>query len=206
MNFLPEASGHALHGNGTTLATHSARRALFERAGSLIVEIAKRYYESDDSSVLPRAIASRDAFENAVALDVAMGGSTNTVLHLLAAAREAELDFTVSDIDGISRRVPCLAKVAPNSPQYHMEDVHRAGGIPAILGELHRAGLLNTGVHSVHSPSLSGWLSDWDVRSGAATPQAVELFHAAPGGVRTVEPFSTDNRWSALDTHAPRGC
>jgi dihydroxy-acid dehydratase len=206
MNCLTEAIGLALPGNGSTLATHSARRALFERAGSLVVEIAKRYYEGDDSSVLPRAIASRDAFENAVALDVAMGGSTNTVLHLLAAAREAELDFTVSDIDGISRRVPCLAKVAPNSPQYHMEDVHRAGGIPAILGELHRAGLLNKDVHSVHSPSLSEWLSAWDVRSGAATPEAIELFHAAPGGVRTVEPFSTDNRWSTLDTDAAGGC
>jgi dihydroxy-acid dehydratase len=206
MNCLTEAIGLALPGNGSTLATHAARRSLFERAGRLIVELANRWYGSDDASVLPRAIASRAAFENAVALDVAMGGSTNTVLHLLAAAREAELDFGVADIDAISRRVPCLAKVAPNTPQYHMEDVHRAGGIPAILGELFRAGLLDTEVRAVHSPSLRQWLSDWDVRSGAATAEAVDLFHAAPGGVRTTEPFSTANRWSTLDTDAAGGC
>jgi dihydroxy-acid dehydratase len=206
MNCLTEAIGLALPGNGTTLATHAARRALFERAGRLVVDLAKRWYDGGDASVLPRSIAGRPAFENAIALDVAMGGSTNTVLHLLAAAREAELDFGVADIDAISRRVPCLAKVAPNTPQYHMEDVHRAGGIPAILGELDRAGLLNTGVHAVHSPSLRRWLSDWDVRGGAATTEAVELFHAAPGGVRTTEPFSTANRWSTLDTDATGGC
>ncbi|MFC4996832.1 dihydroxy-acid dehydratase [Dactylosporangium cerinum] len=206
MNCLTEAIGLALPGNGSTLATHSARKALFERAGSLIVELCKQYYEGDDASVLPRAIATREAFENAVALDVAMGGSTNTVLHLLAAAREAEVEFSVSDIDGISRKVPCLSKVAPNSPKYHMEDVHRAGGIPAILGELNRAGLLNTGVRSVHSPDLSSWLASWDIRSGAASETALELFHAAPGGVRTVEPFSTSNRWATLDTDAAEGC
>ncbi|MFR9778623.1 dihydroxy-acid dehydratase [Micromonospora sp. MS34] len=206
MNCLTEAIGLALPGNGSTLATHAARRSLFVEAGRTAVEIAKRWYDSDDASVLPRAIASRAAFENAVALDVAMGGSTNTVLHLLAAAREAELDFGVADIDAISRRVPCLAKVAPNSPQYHMEDVHRAGGIPAILGELDRAGLLNRDVHAVHSPDLTRWLADWDVRGGAAEPAAVELFHAAPGGVRTTEPFSTTNRWSSLDTDAAGGC
>ncbi len=206
MNCLTEAIGLALPGNGSTLATHSARKALFERAGSLVVELCKQYYEGDDASVLPRAIATREAFENAVALDVAMGGSTNTVLHLLAAAREAEVDFSVADIDGISRRVPCLSKVAPNSPKYHMEDVHRAGGIPAILGELNRAGLLNTGVRSVHSPDLTGWLAEWDIRSGSASEAAVELFHAAPGGVRTVEPFSTSNRWATLDTDAAEGC
>jgi dihydroxy-acid dehydratase len=206
MNCLTEAIGLALPGNGSTLATHGARRALFERAGRLVVDLAKRWYDGDDASVLPRSIAGRPAFENAIALDVAMGGSTNTVLHLLAAAREAELDFGVADIDAISRRVPCLAKVAPNTPQYHMEDVHRAGGIPAILGELDRAGLLNTEVQAVHSPSLRQWLSDWDVRGGAATAEAVELFHAAPGGVRTTEPFSTSNRWSSLDTDAAGGC
>lgn len=206
MNCLTEAIGLALPGNGSTLATHSARKALFERAGTLIVDLCKQYYEGDDTSVLPRAIATREAFENAVALDVAMGGSTNTILHLLAAAREAEVEFSVADIDGISRRVPCLSKVAPNSPKYHMEDVHRAGGIPAILGELNRAGLLNTGVRSVHSPDLSSWLESWDIRSGAASETALELFHAAPGGVRTVEPFSTSNRWATLDTDAAEGC
>jgi dihydroxy-acid dehydratase len=135
-----------------------------------------------------------------------MGGSTNTVLHLLAAAREAGLDFSVADVDAVSRRVPCLCKVAPNTPQYHMEDVHRAGGIPAILGELNRAGLLHKDVYSVHASSLDSWLSDWDIRGGAATPEAIELFHAAPGGVRTTEPFSTENRWSSLDTDAAEGC
>ncbi|TDC66702.1 dihydroxy-acid dehydratase [Micromonospora sp. KC207] len=206
MNCLTEAIGLALPGNGSTLATHAARRSLFVEAGRTIVEIAKRWYDGDDASVLPRQIANRAAFENAVALDVAMGGSTNTILHLLAAAREAELDFSVADIDAVSRRVPCLAKVAPNSPQYHMEDVHRAGGIPAILGELDRAGLLHRDVRSVHSPSLAQWLADWDVRGGSATREAIELFHAAPGGVRTTEPFSTTNRWSSLDTDAAGGC
>jgi dihydroxy-acid dehydratase len=206
MNCLTEAIGLALPGNGSTLATHAARKALFERAGSLIVEIAKAWYDGDDASVLPRAIASRAAFENAVALDVAMGGSTNTVLHLLAAAREAELDFTVADIDTISRRVPCLSKVAPNSPKYHMEDVHRAGGIPALLGELDRGGVLRRDVRSVHSPDLSSWLSTWDVRGGSPSEQALELFHAAPGGVRTTEPFSTSNRWATLDTDPAEGC
>jgi len=141
-----------------------------------------------------------------MALDVAMGGSTNTVLHLLAAAREAGLDFGVSDIDAVSRRVPCLSKVAPNTPKYHMEDVHRAGGIPAILGELHRGGLLHRDVTTVHSSTVDEWLSTWDVRSGQASPEAVELFHAAPGGVRTTEPFSTTNRWDRLDTDAAEGC
>jgi dihydroxy-acid dehydratase len=206
MNCLTEAIGLALPGNGSTLATHAARRQLFETAGRLVVDLARRYYAGDDSTVLPRSIASRAAFENAVALDVAMGGSTNTVLHLLAAAREAGLAFSVGDIDAVSRRVPCLCKVAPNTPEYHMEDVHRAGGIPAILGELHRAGLLHTDVHAVHAPSLSQWLADWDIRGGSATAEAVELFHAAPGGVRTTEPFSTGNQWSTLDTDAAGGC
>jgi dihydroxy-acid dehydratase len=206
MNCLTEAIGLALPGNGSTLATHASRKALFERAGALIVELAHQHYDNDDPSVLPRAIASRDAFENAVALDVAMGGSTNTVLHLLAAAREAELDFSVADIDAVSRRVPCLAKVAPNSQKYHMEDVHRAGGIPALLGELHRGGALRPGVRAVHSPDLDTWLNAWDVRGGHATDEAIELFHAAPGGVRTTQPFSTTNRWASLDTDAVEGC
>ncbi|HEV7710353.1 MAG TPA: dihydroxy-acid dehydratase, partial [Asanoa sp.] len=206
MNCLTEAIGLSLPGNGSTLATHAARRKLFTDAGRTVVDLARRYYDGDDTSVLPRNIAGRPAFENAVALDVAMGGSTNTVLHLLAAAREAELDFTVSDIDAISRRVPCLSKVAPNTPKYHMEDVHRAGGIPALLGELARGGALNTAVHSVHSPDLGTWLAEWDIRGGSPSEAALELFHAAPGGVRTTEPFSTENRWSTLDTDSADGC
>ncbi len=206
MNCLTEAIGLALPGNGSTLATHSARKALFETAGRLVVDLARRYYDHGDDEVLPRAIATRAAFENAVALDVAMGGSTNTVLHLLAAAREASVDFSVADIDAISRRVPCLSKVAPNTPKYHMEDVHRAGGIPALLGELDRGGLLDRSVHAVHAPSLSSWLTDWDIRGTNPIPAALELFHAAPGGVRTTEPFSTSNQWSTLDTDAADGC
>jgi dihydroxy-acid dehydratase len=205
MNCLTEAIGLALPGNGSTLATHAARRALFERAGQVVVDLARRYYDGEDASVLPRSIGSRHAFENAMALDVAMGGSTNTVLHLLAAAREAGLDFGVAEIDAISRRVPCLSKVAPSST-YHMEDVHRAGGIPAILGELNRAGLLHRDVVTVHSSTVDEWLSTWDIRSGSPEPDAVELFHAAPGGVRTTEPFSTENRWDRLDTDAAGGC
>lgn len=206
MNCLTEAIGLALPGNGSTLATHAYRKGLFEQAGRLIVELCNRYYEGEDDSVLPLAIASREAFENAVALDVAMGGSTNTVLHLLAAAREASLDFGVAGIDAISRRVPCLAKVAPNSQQFHMEDVHRAGGIPAILGELDRGGLLHRDVRSIHSPSLTQWLAEWDIRSGTASSAAMTLFRAAPGGVRTTQPFSTTNEWSTLDTDDSAGC
>jgi dihydroxy-acid dehydratase len=205
MNCLTEALGLALPGNGSTLATHTARRDLFTRAGTTVVELARRWYAEDDESALPRSIATRAAFENAMALDMAMGGSTNTVLHILAAAREGELDFTLADIDATSRRVPCLSKVAPNS-NYHMEDVHRAGGIPAILGELDRGGLLNRDVHTVHSPSLSTWLSTWDIRAESPSAEAVELFHAAPGGVRTTKAFSTSNRWSSVDTDAVSGC
>ena len=205
MNCLTEALGLALPGNGSTLATHSARRALFERAGTVIVDIAKRWYQDDDASVLPRNIANAKAFRNAMALDVAMGGSTNTVLHTLAAAQEGESDFDLSTIDEISRRVPCLSKVSPNS-DYHMEDVHRAGGIPAILGELRRGGLLETDVTTVHTADYEEFLDTWDIRSGKASEEAIELFHAAPGGVRTVEPFSTSNRWSSLDTDAAGGC
>src|SRR6266571_2462895 len=205
MNCLTEAIGLALPGNGTTLATHVERRGLFERAGRLAADITRRYYEDGDASVLPRSIATRDAFENAMALDVAMGGSTNTILHLLAAAHEARVGFGLKEIDELSRRVPCLCKVAPSS-SYHVEDVHRAGGIPAILGELDRAGLLNRGVHTVHSSSLAEFLDAWDLRSPAVTSEATELFHAAPGGVRTTRPYSQSARWATLDTDRESGC
>lgn len=209
MNCLAEAIGLALPGNGSVLATHTARKALYENAGRTIVDITKRYYEEDDHSVLPRSIATREAFENAMALDIAMGGSTNTILHLLAAAQEAELDFGLDEMNEISRRVPCLAKVAPNvapGGTYYMEDVHRAGGIPALLGELHRGGLLNEGVHAVHSASLDEWLKNWDVRGGTPSPEAVELWYAAPGCVRSATAFSQSERWDSLDTDAAGGC
>ncbi|WP_329021862.1 dihydroxy-acid dehydratase [Streptomyces sp. NBC_00690] len=209
MNCLTEALGLSLPGNGSVLATHTARRALYENAGRTVVEITRRYYEEDDATVLPRNIATRAAFDNAMALDISMGGSTNTILHLLAAAQEAELDYDLADIDAVSRRVPCLAKVAPNvAPQgtYYMEDVHRAGGIPAILGELYRAGLLDEDVHTVHSPSVKQWLETWDVRGGSPSDEAVELWHAAPGCVRSAEAFSQSERWETLDTDAALGC
>lgn len=206
MNCLLEAVGLALPGNGSTLATAAARKDLFLEAGKLVVELCRRYYTDDDESVLPKAIVTKPAFENAMRLDVAMGGSTNTVLHLLAAAQEAGVDFDQDDIDQISRVTPCLAKVAPNSPRYFMEDVHRAGGIPAILGELNRGGLLSKGVHAVHSPDLDSWLAKWDIRSGTASEEAIELYHAAPGGVRTTEAFSSTNRWASLDVDAENGC
>jgi dihydroxy-acid dehydratase len=205
MNCLTEAIGLALPGNGTTLATHTARRGLFERAGRLVVDLTRRYYENNDESVLPASIATRDAFENAMALDVAMGGSTNTILHLLAAAHEARVGFGLKEIDELSRRVPCLCKVAPSS-SYHVEDVHRAGGIPAILGELDRAGLLNQNVHTVHSASLREFLGTWDIRSPGVSDEVREFFHAAPGGVRTTRPFSQSARWSALDEDRAAGC
>jgi dihydroxy-acid dehydratase len=205
MNCLTEALGLALPGNGSTLATHTARKELYEAAGRTAVELCTRYYDGDDASVLPRALATREAFENAMTLDVAMGGSTNTVLHLLAAAQEAELDFTMADIDEISRRVPCVCKVAPNG-HYLMEDVHRAGGIPAILGELHRGGLLHDGVAAVHSPTLQGWLDEWDIRGGSASDVAIELFHAAPGCQRSATAFSQSERWETLDVDAAEGC
>jgi dihydroxy-acid dehydratase len=205
MNCLTEAVGLALPGNGTTLATHTARRALFEKAGVTIVELIRRYYEEDDESVLPRAVANRDAFENAMALDVAMGGSTNTILHLLAAAHEGGVNFGLKEIDELSRRVPCLCKVAPSS-NYHVEDVHRAGGIPAILGELDRAGLLNTSVQTVHGGTLREFLDDWDLRSDTVLDEAVELYHAAPGGIRTIEPYSQSARWEELDVDRSSGC
>jgi dihydroxy-acid dehydratase len=205
MNCLAEAIGLALPGNGTVLATHTARRELFERAGATIVALTKAYYENDDASVLPRSIANRDAYENAMALDVAMGGSTNTILHLLAAAHEGGVDFGLKEIDELSRRVPCLCKVAPSS-SYHVEDVHRAGGIPTILGELDRAGLLNRDVRTVHSASLREFLDAWDLGSPSVSPEAVELYHGAPGGVRTIRPYSQSARWDTLDTDRAGGC
>lgn len=209
MNCLTEALGLALPGNGSVLATHTARKALYENAGRTVVEITKRYYEQDDETVLPRAIGTRAAFDNAMALDISMGGSTNTILHLLAAAQEAELLYGLAEMDAVSRRVPCLSKVAPNvapGGTYYMEDVHRAGGIPAILGELYRGGMLNEDVHSVHSPSLADWLKTWDVRGGSPSAEAVELWHAAPGCVRSAEAFSQSERWDSLDTDAAGGC
>src|ERR1700683_5642034 len=205
MNCLTEAIGLALPGNGSTLATHAARRALFERAGRAIVEITRAYYADGDDSVLPRSIASRDAFENAMALDVAMGGSTTTILLRLAAAHEGGVNFGLKEIDELSRRVPCLCKVAPSS-SYHLEDVHRAGGIPSILGELDRAGLLNRGVRTVHSASLREFLDAWDLGSPSVCDAAVELYHAAPGGVRTIRPYSQSARWETLDTDRVSGC
>ncbi|MGW0158785.1 dihydroxy-acid dehydratase [Mycobacterium sp. NPDC003323] len=205
MNCLTEALGLALPGNGSVLATHTARRALYEKAGATVMDIVRRYYDDDDAGVLPRAIATRDAFDNAMALDIAMGGSTNTVLHLLAAAREAELDYTLEDIEKRSQMIPCLCKVAPNG-HYLMEDVHRAGGIPAILGELWRGGHLHETVHTVHADSIAEWLRAWDIRGGSPSDEAVELFHAAPGCVRSASAFSQSERWDSLDTDAENGC
>jgi dihydroxy-acid dehydratase len=205
MNCLTEALGLALPGNGTIVATHSDREQLFLRAGRLIVELAKRHYEQDDYSVLPRSIATKAAFENAMALDVSMGGSTNTVLHLLAAAHEAEVDFDMADIDRISRKVPCLCKVAPMTDKYHIEDVHRAGGIVAILGELARAGLLDTSLPTIHAPTLGDAIERNDVKRSddAAVHQ---LFRAAPGGVPTQTAFSQSERYDALDLDRSTGC
>ncbi|WIY82310.1 dihydroxy-acid dehydratase [Propionimicrobium sp. PCR01-08-3] len=206
MNCLTEALGLALPGNGTTLATHAFRKELFQEAGRTVVQIAKRYYDQDDDSVLPLSIATKKAFSNAMTMDIAMGGSTNTILHLLAAAQEARVDFTQDDIDELSRHVPCICKVAPNTKNYFIEDVHRAGGIPAILGELNRSGLLDPEVHSIHHDSIQGYLDDWDIRGGKAVPEADRLFHAAPGGVRTTEMFSASALWDTLDLDAELGC
>ncbi|QBE64708.1 dihydroxy-acid dehydratase [Pseudoduganella lutea] len=205
MNCLTEALGLSLPGNGTILATHSDRKELFLRAGRMIVEITKRHYEQDDYSVLPRNIASKAAWENAMALDVSMGGSTNTVLHLLAAAHEAEVSFTMADIDRISRNVPCLCKVAPMTDKYHIEDVHRAGGIIAILGELARAGLLDTSLPTVHSKTLGEAIEKYDIKR--SDDQAVhQLFRAAPGGVPTQTAFSQSERFEANDLDRTAGC
>jgi dihydroxy-acid dehydratase len=204
MNCLAEALGLALPGNGTMLATHADRRRLFVEAGHLIVDLARRYYEQDDGSVLPRSIATLKAFENAMTLDIAMGGSTNTVLHLLAAAHEAKVDFSMRDIDRLSRRVPVLCKVAPSVPDVHLEDVHRAGGIMAILGELDRAGLIDNCVGTVHSATLAEALDRWDVRRTRST--SVQAFYrAAPGGVPTTVAFSQEQRYDALDLDRATG-
>jgi len=205
MNCLTEALGLSLPGNGSTLATHAARKQLFLKAGRTIVELAKRYYEQDDESVLPRSIASFKAFENAMSLDVAMGGSTNTVLHLLAAAHEAGVDFTMKDIDRISRHVPCVCKVAPATQKYHMEDVHRAGGVMGILAELNRAGLIHHECPTVHSPTMGDALKQWDI-TVTSDEDALKLYRAAPGGIQTTIAFSQSMLWPDLDTDRAEGC
>ncbi|WP_127556097.1 dihydroxy-acid dehydratase [Saccharospirillum alexandrii] len=205
MNCLTEAIGLSLPGNGSTLATHSDRRRLFEEAGHRIVEIAKRYYEGEDESVLPRNIANVQAFENAMALDIAMGGSTNTILHLLAAAQEGEIDFSLKDIDRLSRQIPQLCKVAPNNPNYHMEDVHRAGGVYGILGELDRAGLLHSQLPTIHSKTMADALNQWDIMR--TDDSAVkQFFRAGPAGIPTQEAFSQSTRWPTLDGDRQKGC
>ncbi len=204
MNCLAEALGLALPGNGSTLATHSDRKNLFLEAGRKIVDITKRHYVEEEKGLLPREIASFEAFENAMSLDIAMGGSTNTVLHLLAIAYEGNVNFTMEDMDRLSRKVPCLCKVAPNTENVHMEDIHRAGGIFSILGELSRAGLLHLDVPTVHSATMGEAIAKWDIKV-ANNPEAEELFKAAPGGVRTIEAFSQSNRFKELDTDREGG-
>ena len=205
MNCLTEALGLSLPGNGSTLATHADREQLFLRAGRLVVDLCKRYYEQEDDSVLPRNIGNYKAFENAMSLDIAMGGSTNTILHLLAAAQEAELDFTMEDIDRLSRKIPQLCKVAPNTPKYHMEDVHRAGGVMGILGELDRAGLLHTDSPTIHSPTMGDALDNWDIVR-TDNPEVLKFFSAGPGGIPTQTAFSQDTRWPSLDDDRSDGC
>ena len=204
MNCLTEALGLSLPGNGSTLATHADRKRLFVEAGHLIVDLARRYYEQNDESVLPRSIATKAAFENAMTLDIAMGGSTNTVLHILAAAHEGDVDFGMEDIDRLSRGVPCLCKVAPAKSDVHMEDVHRAGGIPAILGQLDAAGLLHREVPTIHAPSLGAAIDQWDI-SRTNQESVRTFFRAAPGGVATTEAFSQDRRWKDLDLDRQTG-
>ncbi len=204
MNCLTEALGLSLPGNGSMLATHADRKQLFLRAGRLVVELARRYYEGDDATVLPRSIASFEAFENAMTLDIAMGGSTNTVLHLLAAAHEGQVGFTMADIDRLSRRVPCLCKVAPAKGDVHMEDVHRAGGVIGILGELDRAGLIHADLPTVHSPSLKAALETWDIARNPSDAVSA-FFRAAPGGVPTQVAFSQASRWDDFDTDRAGG-
>ena len=205
MNCLTEALGLSLPGNGSLLATHADREALFKRAGRVSVALARRWYEEDDPSALPRNIANRQAFENAMCLDIAMGGSTNTILHLLAAAQEANLDFSLTDIDALSRRVPQLCKVAPSTPLYHMEDVHRAGGVMAILGELARGGLIDTNTHTVHTASLGEALSEWDIAQ-TNNADVHKLFSAGPAGIPTQQAFSQATRWPSLDLDRAGGC
>ncbi len=204
MNCLTEALGLSLPGNGTVVATHADREQLFKRAGRLVVELCQRYYEQDDVRVLPRSMGFK-AFENAIALDIAMGGSTNTILHILAVAQEAEINFTMADIDRMSKLVPQLCKVAPNTNKYHIEDVHRAGGIMAILGELDRAGRLHTDVPTVHSPTMKDALDQWDIARNPS--DAVKTFYmAGPGGIPTQVAFSQNARWPSLDTDRAEGC
>ncbi|MEX1667916.1 dihydroxy-acid dehydratase [Zhongshania guokunii] len=205
MNCLTEALGLSLPGNGSLLATHADRKKLFLEAGRRIVEITRKHYEEDDYSVLPRNIASHSAFSNAMALDIAMGGSTNTILHLLAAAQEAELDFTLKDIDALSRKVPQLCKVAPNTPLYHMEDVHRAGGVMAILGELDRADLLDTSLPTVHASTMAAALAQWDIMT-TDNDAVKNFFKAGPAGIPTQTAFSQDTRWTSLDADRENGC
>jgi dihydroxy-acid dehydratase len=205
MNCLTEALGLSLPGNGSTLATHKIRKKLFLEAGKKIVDITKRFYEKDDDSVLPRSIGTKKAFENAMALDVSMGGSTNTVLHLLAAAKEAEVNFTINDIDKISRKVPCLSKVAPATQKYHMEDVHRAGGVYGILGELKRAKLIHEDVYTVHTQTLGVAIDRWDIVT-TSEESIKEFYLAAPGGIPTTEAFSQDKLWPSLDLDRSEGC
>lgn len=205
MNCLTEALGLSLPGNGSLLATHSDREQLFKEAGQRIVGLARRYYEQDDANALPRTIASRQAFENAMSLDIAMGGSTNTILHLLAAAQEAELTFTMSDIDALSRKVPQLCKVAPSTPKYHMEDVHRAGGVMGILAELNRGGLLHTQLPTVHAASMGEALEHWDITTTDNT-EVHTLYAAGPAGIPTQQAFSQSTRWPSLDADRAEGC
>ncbi|AYA66330.1 dihydroxy-acid dehydratase [Alteromonas sp. RKMC-009] len=205
MNCLTEALGLSLPGNGSMLATHADREKLFKQAGKLIVELCERYYKNDDETALPRNIASFKAFENAMSLDIAMGGSTNTILHLLAAAMEGEVPFTMADIDRLSRKVPHLCKVAPSTPKYHMEDVHRAGGVLGILGELNKAGLLNQDVHHVLGKTLPEVISDWDI-TNPENKDADTFFRAGPAGIRTTQAFSQDCRWDEADADRSEGC
>lgn len=206
MNCLTEALGLSLPGNGTIVATHADRERLFKEAGRLVVDLARRHYEKDDESVLPRSIATKAAFTNAMALDIAMGGSTNTVLHILAAAREGGVDFTMADIDALSRRVPNICKVSPATEQYHIEDVHRAGGIPGILGELDRAGLIDSSLPTVHSPSMRAALDQWDLVRPTCTEEAKHFWLAGPAGIPTQVAFSQDTRWPSHDTDRVGGC
>lgn len=205
MNCLTEALGLSLPGNGTTLATHADREQLFKRAGHRIVELARQYYEQDDESVLPRNIAQYNSFQNAMCLDIAMGGSTNTILHFLAAAQEAGVDFTMKDIDALSHKIPQLCKVAPNTPKYHIEDVHRAGGIMGILGELDRAGVLDTSVPTVHSATLKDALDEWDIMR-KPSEEVMHFFKAGPAGIPTQTAFSQNTRWPTLDADRENGC